>query len=133
MATTPRNIMTRLRSGVDAARCMRTIDRMPKEKAADYAHRVLERNVLLLDMPPGAIVNEIDIANRLGLSRTPVHEAVNLLVDQRLLSIAPKKATYVSFIDMDMHEQGRYIRCAVEPLLIAELQGNLGADTLQAL
>lgn len=114
-------------TGVDAARCMRIVDRLPHEKATAYASRVLATNILMLYMPPGSVINEPDVAARLGVSRTPVHEAVNLLVARNLVSIAPKRATYVSLIDMDVHGQGRYIRGAVEPLLLNELQGNLSS------
>ena len=114
-------------TGVDAARCMRVLEHRPGETATPYASRVLATNILMLYMPPGSVINEPDVASRLGVSRTPVHEAVNLLVARNLVSIAPKRATYVSLIDMSIHEQGRYIRGAVEPLLMNELQGNLSS------
>lgn len=120
-------------TSVDAARCMRVLDRKPGEKATPYADRVLSTNILMLYMPPGSVINEEDVAARLGVSRTPVHEAVNLLVARRLVSIAPKRATYVSLIDMDVHGQGLYIRRAVEPLLMNELQGNLTSSQRNAL
>ena len=118
-------IAQRIEASIDAASCMHLLDREPREQAADWCYRVLLHNIQMLYMPPGSILREPDLAARMGVSRTPVHEAVKRLVEAHLVFVAPKRATFVSLIDMDVHAQGRFARTAVEPLLIAKLQGRL--------
>jgi DNA-binding GntR family transcriptional regulator len=109
---------------------MHVIERRPRELAADYALRVLEYNIQMLYMPPGSIIRENEIAERLGLSRTPVHEAVKVLAQSGLVHIAPKRATFVSLIDMDAHSQGKFAREALEPQLVHDLAGTLTEEQL---
>ncbi|NLQ13866.1 GntR family transcriptional regulator [Olsenella sp. KGMB02461] len=118
-------IAHRIETSIDAASCMHLLERKPKEQAADWCHRVLLHNIQMLYMPPGAILREPDLASRLDVSRTPVHEAIKRLIEAHLVYVAPKRATFVSLIDMEVHAQGRFARTAVEPLLIAQLQGHL--------
>lgn len=115
----------RIQTSIDAAACLHILPRVQREQAADWCYRTLERNIQMLYMPPGAILREPDIASRMGVSRTPVHEAIKRLLESHLVYVAPKRATFVSLIDMDIHAQGRFARTAVEPLLIDELQGRL--------
>jgi DNA-binding GntR family transcriptional regulator len=111
---------------------MHVIERRPRELAADYALRVLEYNIQMLYMPPGSIIRENEIAERLGLSRTPVHEAVKVLAQSGLVHIAPKRATFVALIDMDAHSQGKFAREALEPQLIHDLAGKLTDEQIEA-
>ncbi|MDJ1122450.1 GntR family transcriptional regulator [Olsenella sp. YH-ols2217] len=119
------SISHRIQTSIDAAACLYRLEREPKEAAADYVLRTLTYNIQMLYMPPGALLREPDIAARLGVSRTPVHEAVKSLIAAHLVYVAPKRATFVSLIDMDVHAQGRFARGAIEPLLIDQLQGRL--------
>lgn len=119
------SITHRIETSIDAAACLHRLDREPKETATDYVLRTLTYNIQMLYMPPGSLLREPDIAARLGVSRTPVHEAVKSLIAAHLVYVAPKRATFVSLIDMDVHAQGRFARGAVEPLLIDQLQGRL--------
>lgn len=118
-------IAHRIETSIDGAACLHPLEREPREQAADYCYRVLLHNIQMLYMPPGAILREPDLAARLGVSRTPVHEAVKRLLDSHIVFVAPKRATFVSLIDMGIHAQGRFARTAVEPLLIDRLQGRL--------
>lgn len=125
-------IQDRINSSVDGSAFMHPLEREPHEQASSYCYRVLLHNILMLYIPPGAILREPDIAQRLGVSRTPVHEAVKRLLESSLVYVAPKRATFVSLIDMDLHAQGRFMRTAVEPLLIDELQGRLTDEQHEA-
>ena len=47
---------------------------------------------------PGSRIRDTDIARQLGVSRTPIREALVRLRDERLVSIVPQLGTYVSRI-----------------------------------
>jgi DNA-binding GntR family transcriptional regulator len=111
------------RSGVRASECMKVFPRIPGETGSAYAYRTLYYNILMLYMPPGSWIRESSIAQQLDLSRTPVHEAINLLRDRRLVDVAPQSATHVSCIDISTLRQGCFMRGAIEPLVFEQLKG----------
>lgn len=45
---------------------------------------------------PGSFVNEQQIATRVGVSRTPVREALLILGFEGLVQMIPKRGTYIS-------------------------------------
>lgn len=93
-------------------------ERMDTESAKQYAYRILRRNILLLDMVPGEHINEKDISIRLGLSRTPVREALLELCRERLVEIYPQRGTRVALMDSRLVDQGRFLRETVELALL---------------
>lgn len=63
---------------------------------------------------PGDGLNELDIAARLGVSRTPVREALLRLQREGLVDIRPQAGTYVAAIDRHRVEEGMVVREALE-------------------
>ena len=61
--------------------------------AAAYA--ALKRAVLDASLAPGSTASEPEIATRLGMSRTPVHEAVLRLQSEGFLRVIPKRGVLV--------------------------------------
>ena len=58
------------------------IEFLPKkenESNRDYVFRVLRYNIMSLQLPPGSILNEYELAQEFSMSRTPVHEVLMLL------------------------------------------------------
>ena len=48
-------------------------------RASERAYEVLRGEILEWDLPPGAVLGEVELAERLGISRTPVREALSRL------------------------------------------------------
>lgn len=46
------------------------------ETARQYAYRTLRENIISLDLEPGAPFNDVEMSQMIGISRTPVREAV---------------------------------------------------------
>ena len=101
-------------------------ERMTDESAKQYALRVLKHNIMRLDMLPGEVINEKDIAAQLQLSRTPVREAILELSKERLVDVFPQKATKVSLMDAKIVEQGRFVRSTIEIAVLEKVCKNCG-------
>ena len=71
---------------------MQITPRGPRETGRDYALRVLKENILCLELEPGSMVSENELALQLGLSRTPVREALMSLSKVRLVEVYPRAA-----------------------------------------
>ena len=57
------------------------------ELSRDYVLRVLKDKIVNMDMEPGSIINESEISKELGVSRTPVREALIELSRSKLVEI----------------------------------------------
>ncbi|MHC1692403.1 MAG: GntR family transcriptional regulator [Sphaerochaetaceae bacterium] len=88
--------------------------RQEHETAKQYAYRTIRRNIMFLDMLPGEAVLEKEMAGSMGVSRTPVREALLELEHERLIDIFPQRGTRVSLLDGNMVDQGRFLRSTVE-------------------
>ena len=51
---------------------MRPIERYNSETAREYAMRAITENIISIDLAPGQLISENEIASFLGVSRTPV-------------------------------------------------------------
>ena len=102
---------------------MRVSERFPRETGRDYALRMLKENIINLELAPGSAISENELSAELGLSRTPVREALIELAKVKIVEIQPQKKSMVSFIDYDMVEESRFMRnhleCAVAELACA--------------
>lgn len=86
--------------------------RLPQK--ADQVYEMLRHSIVLLKIPPGAPIVEKDICAELGMSRTPVREAVQKLAEEGLVHVIPHSGTYVSRISYQVAEEGFVIRRALE-------------------
>jgi len=80
----------------------------------DYVYEVIKTNIIKLNMAPGNRVSEQEISDLLNVSRTPVREAFIKLAKEGLLYILPQRGTYISYIDLGIVEDARFIRESLE-------------------
>ncbi len=81
-----------------------------RKSARDQIYYTLKQDLLSLKLEPGKKISEKDIAEELGVSRTPVREAFLKLSEEGLLNIYPQKWTEVAKIDLDHVEEARFVR-----------------------
>ena len=70
--------------------------------------------IVRAELPPGARLSENDLAAQLGVSRTPVREALARLRDDRLVDVVPQLGTFVSPISEGRVGDAQFIREALE-------------------
>jgi DNA-binding GntR family transcriptional regulator len=80
----------------------------------EQVYRLLRQSIITLRLPPGATIIEKQITDQLGISRTPVRDALRQLADEGLVTIKPQSGTFVALIDRLQLEEGRVIRRALE-------------------
>lgn len=99
---------------------MQVTEKKAKENNRDYALRILKENIINLELKPGSMISEQDIANELNLSRTPVHEALQELSTTKIIQILPQRGSYVSLIDLSLVDEAIFMRSTIE-VAVAEL------------
>ena len=65
------------------------------ETLTDQAHRSIKRYILGGDIPTNERLTEGFFAERLGISKSPVREALNALQNEGLLRIEPRRGIYL--------------------------------------
>lgn len=90
------------------------------EPNREYAFRTVKDNIINLEIKPGSLIGEQEIATKLNLSRTPVHEAFLELSKSKIVDILPQKGCRVSMIDRELIEEARFLRRNVESALVSE-------------
>ncbi len=93
----------------------------PRRSAADIAYEKLRAAVIGLALPPGSPIARSAIAGRLGISQTPLREALIRLQAEGLVEVVPHSATRVSRIDLAAAREAHVLRLAVELEVVRRL------------
>ena len=68
--------------------------------AAAEVYAVLRDEILTLTLEPGSPLDETFLSNRFSVSRSPVREALNRLLAERLVETLPNRSTIVAPVDI---------------------------------
>ena len=93
-------------------------ERMKKGSAREFIYQTLRDKILKLELKPGAKISESEISHQLKVSRTPVRESFLKLSQEDLIEIYPQKGTFVSLIDLELLEEGRFVRENIERAIV---------------
>ncbi len=96
-------------------------------------YEVLRSSIETVEFPPGLRLSENDLAERLGVSRTPVREALLGLRDDRLVQIVPQLGTFVARITRTALEDAQFIRESLECAAVADAVADAGEDDIEGL
>ena len=88
--------------------------------ARTQVYAALRDAIIRAELAPGRKLSENELANWLGVSRTPIREALVRLRDERLVAIVPQLGTYVSRISPQAVSDAQFIREALECASIRE-------------
>lgn len=71
--------------------------------------------IVSLELPPGAVIDERELMQRLGLGRTPVREALRQLAQEQLVEVFPRRGMFVTGVDVRDLARISEVRGALEP------------------
>ncbi len=112
---------------------MKISERHGREIGREYALRVLKENIVMLELEPGSRISENELAQELGVSRTPVREALIELSKGKIVEVYPQKGSYVSLIDWSLVEEAQFLRLTLERAVIRLACQGLEEERLQGL
>jgi GntR family transcriptional regulator, rspAB operon transcriptional repressor len=86
----------------------------PRRSLSAQVYELAREAIVSLWLKPGQAVSEKEIASQLGVSRTPVREALMRLSDEGLIEVFRQSGTFVSPIKLHDVYEGQLVREALE-------------------
>jgi len=102
-----------LQEAPPTARMLRPLDAFPGS-LAQKVYASLKEAILNLTFRPGEILRKSEICEALGVSRSPVAEAVARLAAEALVDVVPQAGTFVARFAMAEILEGAFLREALE-------------------
>lgn len=105
----------------------------PRSLLRDDAYRALRDAIVAGELAPGERLNDVELARWLGMSRTPVREALTRLEEGGLVQTKPGRYTVVSPLDVRAARAAQSVTSAMHELAVREAAPNLSAAELDAM
>ncbi len=93
----------------------RIFSRLPK---TSQVYELIRQAIITMKLPPGESIVEMEICEALGVSRTPLREAILQLAAESLVVVRPGGGTFVNIIMIDQVLDGQILRDTLEKRLV---------------
>lgn len=108
----------------------------PAAKKPNYRHSIYEAiktQIIDLSFAPGTLLSENQLAASLGVSRTPIREALLLLNRNKLVEIVSKKGTFTTLVDISLVREAQFLREALEISALQSLSYPLNPQQVETI
>jgi GntR family transcriptional regulator, rspAB operon transcriptional repressor len=89
-------------------------ERSRRGPARAHVYTALRDAIVSGQLEPGRQISENELAARLGVSRTPIREALQRLREERLVAVVPQYGTFVTHISESAVSDAQFVREALE-------------------
>jgi GntR family transcriptional regulator, rspAB operon transcriptional repressor len=90
--------------------------KLERQRAVDAVYEVLRQAIVTYALKPGERMNVDELAQKLGVSLTPVRSAIQKLSTEGLVEIRSRSGTFVASLTAQDVDETFRIRCALECL-----------------
>jgi DNA-binding GntR family transcriptional regulator len=104
-----------------------------RSSAGVQCYEVLRDAIVSLRLEPGERISDVALAAELGVSRTPVREAVLQLAGEGLVEVIPQRGTFVAPISLEAVREAQFLREALELAALREAVDRIGEPELAEL
>jgi DNA-binding GntR family transcriptional regulator len=102
------------------------------ENLRERAYRIIKQRIISCQIAPGCALNERELVAEIGVSRTPIREALNRLEKENLVTIIPGRGAFVSSITVKEINDIYQLREIIEPHVIGLVTPVFPEETLLA-
>lgn len=107
-----------------------TLDPNSCKSLREIVFETIRNAIVQGDMKPGERLMEVQLANELGVSRTPVRESIRKLELEGLVKMIPRKGAYVTPMSLKDLREMMEIRGALEGLVARLAADNASAEQI---
>jgi DNA-binding GntR family transcriptional regulator len=86
---------------------------------SEFAYAALRNKIIAHEYPPGAVLNQAALAQELGISTTPLREALRRLESERLVELGAHRDARVTQLSAEEARDLLEMRRALDPLAIS--------------
>jgi DNA-binding GntR family transcriptional regulator len=97
------------------------------------AYEKIRKKIITLELAPGSLINEQQLAEELNLGPAPTREALKLLAHDELVSVTPRHGLYIADISIPDLEQLSEMRLSLESLSARLAARRADSDDLMVL
>ena len=101
-----------------------------KISKSEYAYEQIKEMIITGKLAPLSDVSETDLQNALGVSRSPIREAILRLEREAMLKIYPRKGTIVTDVTQDLIDEVYQVRLVLEPAIAGMAAGRIDRSWL---
>ncbi|MEV0714912.1 GntR family transcriptional regulator [Asanoa sp. NPDC050611] len=109
------------------------VDVIPRSLLRDNAYHSIRDAIVNGTLEPGERLNDADLARWLGVSRTPVREALTRLEEAGLVQTKPGRYTMVSPLDVRSARAAQSVTAAMHELAVREAVPRLTPNEIDAM
>lgn len=102
---------------------------MKKESLKTQAYNIIKHKIVTCEYEPNSLINEDILRNEVGVSRTPVRDALSRLEQEGLITILPKKGILVSGLSISDINMIFEVRFLLEPYALRNYAHMLPEET----
>ncbi len=101
------------------------LSKIPQTSLRDQVVSAIRDAIIQGRLRPGEKTPEKELAAELGVSRTPIREAIRILEQQGLVDPRPKNGTYIARINWEEVRDSLHVRIALEEFAVGQALGRL--------
>lgn len=106
---------------------------MNKLSLKQKAYNEIKSKILHCEYMPNSFLNEDLLTEELGVSRTPIRDALSRLEQENLIKIVPKKGFFVTPLSLGEINMAIEARILIEPYVIRTYCGHLSSEVLESM
>lgn len=99
---------------------------------ANQVFETIEKNILNGVYPQGEVLSESKLSEELGVSRTPIREALTRLETERLITTTPMGALVLGITDNDVRDMFK-VKLHLDPIIVKMAASNISEEALDKL
>lgn len=99
----------------------------------DIAYFNIKEAILTLKFSPGHSLSNRELATQLGISETPIRDALQALEREGFVTRIPQKGTFVTEIDFDEIKETFQIRAVLEDLVVCQVAEKISPEQIAIL
>ena len=95
------------------------------------AYNIIKENIVTCRYTPGEFLNESQLMEEIGASRTPIREALSKLEQEKFVRIVSKKGVMVSELTLKEIGDVYQVRMLLEPQIVRQWGSRISVDELE--
>jgi len=99
---------------------------------SEQAYERIRDSIISLELEPGQVVQENELAVSLGISRTPIRDAFHLLISERLIDVLPQRTKKIACISVSKVLESSMVRLSLESTAFKIVAKQWGESPLHA-